>query len=224
VRKRVIRAIPPRDARAATGRQNQESCGCAAAPGRRIQLEEPVAISHAEHEAARLRALEYLGRAGIILRDDEASGLEIADFGLGRLEREGLELITYINTDRCCAKELVLFPAQTCPEHRHPPLGPDNPGKEETFRCRWGEVYLHVPGPVTPDPLGRPPGPHYHLAREIVLRPGDQFTIPPDTSHWFQAGPDGAVVSEFSTRSTDEHDVFSDPAIRREPEILSPPV
>src|SRR6185437_11532858 len=46
--------------------------------------------------------------------------------------------------ERCCAKELVLFPGQTCPEHRHPPLGPDKPGKEETFRCRWGTVYLYV--------------------------------------------------------------------------------
>ncbi len=41
----------------------------------------------------------------------------------------------------------------------------------------------------------------------------------PDTLHWFQGGPEGAVVSEFSTRSTDEADVFTDPAIRRAPEV-----
>ena len=34
-----------------------------------------------------------------------------------------------------------------------------------------------------------------------------------------QAGPEGAVVSEFSTHSTDENDIFLDPAIRRIPEI-----
>ena len=28
-------------------------------------------------------------------------------------------------------------------------------------------------------------------------------------------GPDGAIVSEFSTRSTDEHDVFTDPRVTR---------
>ena len=41
----------------------------------------------------------------------------------------------------------------------------------------------------------------------------------PNTRHWFQAGPDGAVVSEFSTKSLDEYDIFTDPRIRRIPEI-----
>ena len=58
---------------------------------------------------------------------------------------------------------------------------------------------------------------HLHVAghSESVLSPGGQFTIGPDTLHWFQAGADGAVVSEFSTRSRDEYDVFSDPLIVR---------
>lgn len=38
------------------------------------------------------------------------------------LERTGLQLVTYVNTERCCAKEMVLFAGQTCPEHRHMPL------------------------------------------------------------------------------------------------------
>ncbi|WP_251551591.1 hypothetical protein [Neobacillus muris] len=29
-------------------------------------------------------------------------------------------------------------------------------------------------------------------------------TVYPNTLHWFQAGPEGAAVSEFSARSTDE--------------------
>jgi D-lyxose ketol-isomerase len=37
----------------------------------------------------------------------------------------------------------------------------------------------------------------------------------PDTLHWFQAGPEGAVVSEFSTTNTDEFDRFTDPRINR---------
>jgi len=44
-----------------------------------------------------------------------------------------------------CDENRVLFPRQTCPEHRHPPVG-NEPGKEETFRCRWGVVYLYVAG------------------------------------------------------------------------------
>jgi D-lyxose ketol-isomerase len=55
---------------------------------------------------------------------------------------------------------------------------------------------------------------------EIELHPGDQYTIPPDTLHWFQAADEGAVVSEFSSTSRDEFDVFTDPRIQRIPEII----
>ena len=146
---------------------------------------------------ARERAAAMLAEAGIALTPAEREGIEIADFGLGQLEEIGLQLVVYVNTERVCAKELVLFPRQTCPEHRHPPFD-GRPGKEETFRCRRGTVHLHVEG-----------------EGEIVLRPGDQYTILPDTLHWFQAGDEGAVVSEFSTRSRDESDVFTDPRIVR---------
>ena len=54
---------------------------------------------------------------------------------------------------------------------------------------------------------------------EVVLHAGDQYTLYPGTKHWFQAGAEGAVISEFSTRSTDETDVFTDPAIVRIPTI-----
>ncbi len=146
---------------------------------------------------ARERAAAQLERAGIVLTPAERAAIEVADFGLGRLEEVGLQLVVYVNTDRVCAKELVLLPRQLCPEHRHPPVG-DEPGKEETFRCRLGTVHLHVEN-----------------HDEIVLGPGEQFTIEPNTLHWFQAGDEGAVVSEFSTRSRDENDVFSDPQIVR---------
>jgi D-lyxose ketol-isomerase len=49
----------------------------------------------------------------------------------------------------------------------------------------------------------------------VLLHPGEQFTIPPDTLHWFRGGDEGAIVSEFSTRSRDDTDVFTDPRIRR---------
>ena len=169
------------------------------------------------NEEIRNRALEYLRQAGIALRPDEAQQMEVADFGLGEVERTGLEIVVYVNNDRYCAKELVLLPGQTCPEHRHPPAE-GRPGKQETFRCRWGEVYLYVPGEPTPNPKARPPADHvehYTVWREIVLQPGDQYTLPPDTLHWFQGGPEGAIVSEFSSTSTDEADEFTDPQIRR---------
>lgn len=171
---------------------------------------------------ARELAREYLERAGITLTAEEARNIEVADFGLGELERTGLELVTYVNTDRVCAKELVLFPRQTCPEHLHPPVEGE-PGKEETFRCRWGEVYLYVPGESVDRERARAKPPSgregsYTVWHEVVLRPGEQYTIYPETLHWFQAGDEGAVVSEFSTRSRDEADIFTDPEIRRLPE------
>ncbi|MDB4894789.1 MAG: hypothetical protein JWN15_1051 [Firmicutes bacterium] len=177
-----------------------------------------MALSEARVDEARRRTIEYLNRAGIRLTPQEAQEIEIVDFGLGDLERTGLELVVYINTPRYCAKELVLFPGQTCAEHRHPPMGAGNPGKEETFRCRSGVVYLFVEGQPTVNPHCKPPAgdvPYYTAAHEIVLHPGEQYTIAPNTRHWFQGGDEGAVVSEFSSLSRDECDVFTDPRIVR---------
>jgi len=172
-----------------------------------------------KREEAVRKTLEYLDKAGIVLTEEEKQNIEIADFGLGELEQMGLQIVTYVNTSRCCAKELVLFPHQICPEHRHPAIGTE-PGKEETFRCRFGELYLYVPGPKTINPKANLPKDKMHtytVWNEIVLRPGEQYTLAPDTLHWFQAGADGAVVSEFSTRSRDESDIFTDPEIHRVP-------
>jgi D-lyxose ketol-isomerase len=146
---------------------------------------------------ARERAAAMLDGAGIVLTPHERQKIEIADFGLGRLDEVGLQIVVYVNTDRVCAKELVLFPHQHCPEHRHPPFEGE-PGKEETFRVRRGAISLHVEG-----------------AGDIVLGPGDQYTIPPNTLHSFEAGDEGAIVSEFSTTSRDALDVFTDPRIVR---------
>ena len=176
-------------------------------------------LRRTEVDEARHRAAEMLQRVGLAITPEERACIEVADFGLGDLEHTGLQLITYVNTDRYCAKELVLFPHQTCPEHRHPPVGAD-PGKMETFRCRWGTVRLCVEGPPSPAMTARPPAGSerfYTVFHELELRPGDQHTIPPNTLHWFQAGPEGAVVSEFSSTSRDELDVFTDPRIERIP-------
>ncbi len=175
-------------------------------------------MKRSEFVAAQKRAIEMLCDAGIATTADERQNLEIADFGLGRLESEGLEIVIYANNERYCAKELVVFPRQTCPEHKHPPVK-GRPGKQETFRCRAGEVYLYVPGTPAAAPKAKAPTEHYTVFHEIVLRPGDQYTLPPETLHWFQAGADGAIVSEFSSPSVDEADIFTDPNVKRIPVV-----
>jgi D-lyxose ketol-isomerase len=155
-------------------------------------------ISREEERQAQAYAEAQLRAAGVVLTAEEAKTIEVADFGLGRLREIGLQILVYVNTERYCAKELVLFPGQLCPEHRHPPFD-GTPGKEETFRCRLGRVELVVDG--TP----------------IALEAGGQFTIPPDTLHWFRAGAEGAVITEFSSASRDDLDLFTDPLIVRAP-------
>ena len=73
-----------------------------------------------EKERIKARAFEYFKKAGIVLSSQEKENMEIADFGLNDFARTGLVLVVYINNFRYCAKEMVLIPNQTCPEHRHP--------------------------------------------------------------------------------------------------------
>jgi len=154
-------------------------------------------ITKQQREAAVERAAVYLDWAGITLIDGDREKFEIADFGLSDLDNVGMELFTYVNTRRVCARELVLFPFQTCPEHTHKGKR-GAAGKEETFRCRRGRVWLYAAG------------------EEKELNPGQQYTVKPGTPHWIRADREGAVLSVFGTRANDANDIFTDPRIVRE--------
>lgn len=180
-------------------------------------------ISKQQYAAAAKYVKEALDGAGIKITDEEASRIEVADFGLGILDKVGLQLLVYVNTDRCCAKEMVLKPFQTCPEHIHK-SGVENgvpyEGKEETFRVRKGTCYLYVSGEGRKEDIkAKIPETSVSVFHEIILKEGEQYTLHPETWHWFQAGENGAIISEFSTKSRDESDVFSDDRIVRIPEI-----
>ena len=156
--------------------------------------------------------------SGIRFTDEELESIEYADFGLNRFEEEGLSLIVYENNERYCAKEMVLLPGQICPEHIHPDRNGE-PGKQETFRCRKGSVYLFVED-IEENQVGDIHVPevskeYYTVKNGILLEPGEQYTIRPGLKHWFKGGPTGAVVSEFSSNSDDASDIFINPDIRR---------
>ena len=172
-------------------------------------------ITRREARKAQKRAAKLFKRAGIKLSGDEKPRIEIAEFGLGELDTIGYQQITYANTDKYCAKDVVLFPNQTCPEHRHPPVG-NEPGKRKTLRCRWGRVYLYIEGERKRKPKCKPPKGSerfFTVFHEIELKSGAQYTVQPNTLHWFQAGEKGAVISEFSSTSRDENDQFTDPRV-----------
>lgn len=171
----------------------------------------------------RQKTINFYEKAGIILTDEEKQELEIAGFGLNDLDTFGLQLVTYVNNDRYCAKEMVLFPNQICPEHSHPNRKDGSEGKQETFRCRYGEVHLFIEGgdqsKLNKEFYGIPEeAQEYFTAfKKLILKPGEQFTIAPNTKHWFVAREKGAVISEFSSNSEDASDIFTDPRVDRTP-------
>ena len=173
-------------------------------------------ISKNEQIKAQKKAAEMMRIAGIQINDEEIKRIEVVDFGLSRIEAEGVQVFTMVNTDRLAAKVLVLFPNQTEPEHWHPKIG-DDPGKQETIRHIWGDLRFYVEGP---DDMAEGFIVHgkedaYKLRHELLLEPGDQLTFEPYEKHWFQAGPRGAVLYSFSTTVRDGLDGFTDPEIQR---------
>ncbi len=177
-------------------------------------------ITKRQYREAQKRAGEFLREHGFYITEDEERRIEVVDHGLGYKQPIRAQILVYIN-DVCCAKEIVLFPGQTIAEHRHPPIG-EYLGKQETFRCRYGKVYLYIPGTPSKRPKAKVPEErkkYFTVWHEIILKPGEQYAIKPNTLHWFQGGPEGVIVSEFSTKSYDEYDIFTDPDIKRLTEI-----
>ena len=178
-------------------------------------------ITKEQQKTAQKRAAEMIRQAGIKITEKEANSVGIVDFGLSNLEKEGVQGLTLIQTERISVKVLVLFPNQTEPEHWHPPVG-DDPGKEETVRVISGIVYFYIPGEDTLKEGFIPEGKedYYTMRKEIVMNPSDQITLAPGEKHWFQARDKGAVMYSFSTIARDALDQFTDPDIVRITKIV----
>jgi len=178
-------------------------------------------ITIAQQAEAQRRAARMIRNAGIPITNTEAAGIEVVDFGLSRLEKEGVQVLTLVQTARISIKVLVLFPNQTEPEHWHPPVGGD-PGKEETVRVIAGTVYFYIPGEDTLKQGFIVDGKDdcYTQRREVVMKPADQITLAPGEKHWFQARDEGAVMYSFSTVARDALDGFTDQRIERITKIV----
>lgn len=183
-------------------------------------------ITQAEWREARDRAWSLARGSGVVLGDEEYDQIEVADLGFGDLPSTGAQILTLASTGWIGVKLLILTPHQFFPQHRHPPSRTEGyPGKEEIFRGQWGETYLYVPGRATPDPKASPPPdrrPYCQVWHEMVLGPSSQFVCPPNTWHWFQAGPEGAVLWSFSSKVTDAQDEFHDPEVVRQTIVAGP--
>jgi D-lyxose ketol-isomerase len=158
------------------------------------------------------QGLELIRKVDFPLTEADWAELKVNDFGLGDLRNEGFVFADLLRTDRVRVTLLILLPHQTLPEHLHPPYA-DEAGKEETLRCLWGETRIYVPGDPNNPNIRVPQGKEtwYTSRHEVVIRPGEQFSVSPGLAHWFQGGPEGAVNLAFQNRVNEDHNVFTDP-------------
>ncbi len=168
---------------------------------------------------AQKRSVKFYDDVGIVVTTEEKKKIEVTEYAYGELESEELQQVTYKNTNRYCAKETTLFPNQICREHKHPPV----PSKMGTFRCRWGLVRLYIEADSTKHINAKVPREaktHYPILHEIEFHSGDQYLISPNACNWFQAGPEGAVITEYFSTGNNENDIYTDRHVDRMPKVV----
>lgn len=172
-----------------------------------------IMLNTQEQSKIRAEAVSYFEKAGIYLTDEEKRNkIQIVDFGTEDFYEIGLVILTFINTLRYCGRFILFFPGQCVAEHWHPDIN-DKQGKEETFRVIWGKAYAYREGKPTENIMAKIPKGRekYFISRnEIVLNPGDQYTIKLGEKHWWQAGGEGVVALEVSSQARDEFDLNTD--------------
>lgn len=180
-----------------------------------------IMLTRNEYIEVQKKAAQMIRNAGIKMSDKEIDEIQVSDFGLNCIEKEGAQILTFFNTERVSAKIIVLFPKQTLPEHWHTSVGID-PGKEETFRVIEGKAYLYIPGEETVKEGFIPEGKeaYYTVRNEVALYSCDQMTLEPGVKHWIQAGEEGAVLYSFSSCARDTLDPFTDPNVVRITKIV----
>jgi D-lyxose ketol-isomerase len=74
-------------------------------------------LTAGEYRAAQKWAFRMLREVHILITDQEVETMQLADFGLSRLEIEGAQIVIFVETERIGVKVIALFPGQTLPEH-----------------------------------------------------------------------------------------------------------
>lgn len=160
------------------------------------------------------QALDLSAKSHFPLSVAEIQAIRINDFGLNNLPVEGFAFVDLLRTERVRTTLMIFLPDQTLPQHKHPPYE-NEAGKEESVRVLWGQFMVCVEGGDTPgieDMIPHGKADYYTARKAVVLETCMQYTIPPDTAHWFHAGPEGAVVLACQNRVDEERNLFYDPA------------
>jgi D-lyxose ketol-isomerase len=155
--------------------------------------------------------VELIQKANFPVSDEELKSLTVNDFGLDNLKEEGFGLVDLLRSERVRVNLIVLLPNQSLPEHLHPPYANEK-GKEETIRVLYGTTRVFIEGEPDTDiriPKGKEQW--YTASKKIELKIGEQFTIPSNIKHWFQAGNNGSVNIAFQNRVDESRNIFYDP-------------
>ena len=167
---------------------------------------------------AKAAYLDFLRQAGYPVNDTIAGKLFVTDFRLGRFTEAGLGVIVWWGDEKYnySGLDAFLLPGQIIPEHWHAKVKGVT-AKMEAWLVRHGEIYAYAEGVPTPSPKAKlaPADAAFVTAGcERILQVGDIAGIShPLEKHWMQAGPQGAIFTEFSTYHTGEAVRFTDPKV-----------
>ena len=172
-----------------------------------------------DEQAAKAVYIDFLREAGYPVNETIERKIWASDFGLGRFPEAGVGGIIWWGDQphNFSSLDAFLLPGQIIPEHWHVRQG-DVPEKMEAWLVRFGEMYVYGEGERTPKIRAKPSpadAAHITVKAERILGVGDVAGIArPLEKHWMQAGPDGAIFSEFSTYHTGAAVRFTDPKIK----------
>lgn len=151
-----------------------------------------------------------------MLKTDE---LWVLDFALGNFMEVGMAGVFYVNNekDNYLLHDIWLLPGQQIPEHYHIKLDTVGP-KMEAWLVRHGAADFYAEGEPTPGIDEKIPPLHRKIAKARTMvskKPGGVVIQPiPESRHWMQAGPEGAIVTEVATYHSMDALKFTHPDIK----------